>query len=476
MIKPSPNNPRKGTVAVFTAISLTVVLMVVAVAVDAGMLFAEKRHAQAVADSAALAGAADLYKRYGTNGGQDPSGTAVASAKAIAADNGYADDGTTSVVDVRAYNATYLGGPKAGQTIGLGYIEVTVTYNHPRYFSLIFGSSAIPIKARAVAFGSRVLPKWGLLLLDPTTTKAVNLNGTGVILDVGDGVIQANTSGNPSMDAGNGQVLAKEVQVATASGSITNVGNIVTTPDAGNIDYNVPPTPDPLAHLPQPTASSFTDGEIVKYQNAVDNKGNISNQVDDTNVITVLTDLLAKSVPVGTVYVLKPGVYGGSVKLPTFTNSDVVIFHQSSSGNGGIYFLENGISANNASLIMYPTDTGGMMFYNNGTGSNDKISLAGGDNGVVSLSGLTGGTYEGMMIFQNRTATQEISVSGKGDFNMTGTIYAASAGIGITGHGGTYTVGSAVVTKTATISGNGTIIIDFTEGKITPQRQLRLVE
>src|SRR5947209_8142171 len=88
---------RRGTVVALVAICLTIILGVLALALDGGTMFAERRHAQAAADAAAMAAACDLYYNYWTNNGKDPSGTAAKSATDTAAANGYTSDGTTCI-------------------------------------------------------------------------------------------------------------------------------------------------------------------------------------------------------------------------------------------------------------------------------------------------------------------------------------------------------------------------------------------
>ena len=61
---------------------------------------------QATADAAALAGAADHSRTTVPITGR-LNGTAKAAALAIAASNGYANDSTTSVVDVRSFGDSY---------------------------------------------------------------------------------------------------------------------------------------------------------------------------------------------------------------------------------------------------------------------------------------------------------------------------------------------------------------------------------
>src|SRR5438067_824748 len=106
-----PGSPRRGTVAVFVAACLTVLVGILAITLDGGLLLNESRHAQVVADAAALAAATDLMANAPLNGGTDPSGTAKASALTTAAANGYSNDGTTSVVTVNIP-------PQTGHNIG----------------------------------------------------------------------------------------------------------------------------------------------------------------------------------------------------------------------------------------------------------------------------------------------------------------------------------------------------------------------
>lgn len=62
------NQPKKrrGTVAVIVALSLVAVLSVVALALDGGILYEDRRDIQAAADAAALAAADDLFNNYGS--------------------------------------------------------------------------------------------------------------------------------------------------------------------------------------------------------------------------------------------------------------------------------------------------------------------------------------------------------------------------------------------------------------------------
>src|SRR5439155_15692932 len=102
---------RTGAIAVLVAVCLIVLLAFVAISVDGGGLLEERRQAQATADAAALAAAEDLFLNYPKNKGLDTGGNAVTKALAIAAANGFSNDGTKSIVTVRSSPQTYLDGP-----------------------------------------------------------------------------------------------------------------------------------------------------------------------------------------------------------------------------------------------------------------------------------------------------------------------------------------------------------------------------
>src|SRR5437588_5727436 len=91
---------RRGVVAVVVALSLIVLVGLVALAIDGGLLFLDLRQTRAVADAAAMDAACDLFKNYPTNDGKDPNGTAKTAALNAASANGYTNDGVHSKVRV----------------------------------------------------------------------------------------------------------------------------------------------------------------------------------------------------------------------------------------------------------------------------------------------------------------------------------------------------------------------------------------
>src|SRR5207249_11475775 len=136
------SNSRRGAVAVIVAVCLTIVVAVVAIAMDGGTLLDDQRQVQAGADAAALAAACDLYANYPTNLGKDSSSSAYNAAIAAALANGYNNDGVTNKVTVNIppqYPAPWDTLPNKPYLNKDAYAEVIVEYYQPRGFSGLLG-------------------------------------------------------------------------------------------------------------------------------------------------------------------------------------------------------------------------------------------------------------------------------------------------------------------------------------------------
>jgi hypothetical protein len=105
------------------------------------------------------------------------------------------------------------------------------------------------------------------------------------------------------------------------------------------------------------------------------------------------------------------------------------------------------------------------MIYNNAPNGGQQISLTG--QGTVTFTPPTSGTYQGIMLFQARVDTQTVKVAGGNGFSMAGVIYAAGAQVSITGSGSAgspVAIASAIVSKSITSSGSGTVEINPNNG------------
>src|SRR5438128_7657786 len=100
MRQPTSLRQRRGTIAIIMAVCASLLISFLAISVDGGVLQDERRHAQATADAAALAGAAVIYEEYPRHEGKDAGGHVRQAVLRCAAQNGYTNDRTNSIVDV----------------------------------------------------------------------------------------------------------------------------------------------------------------------------------------------------------------------------------------------------------------------------------------------------------------------------------------------------------------------------------------
>jgi hypothetical protein len=412
---------------------LTALVGVTAIAIDGGMLMDNKRRVQAASDAAALAAAGDLFYNWPTITATtvaDPGGVAKAAALDYASKNGFPDGAQASVT----VNIPPLSGPFTGK---LGYVEVIIVYHQPRYFSTIWGTDTLPVTARSVAVGRWIGTNKGIIVLDPTVKDAfVTSGGSSVVVNGNASVIV--DSSNPTSAAavsGSGGATAANFYV-TGGVTGTFTGTVIT---------GYPPTPDPLAYLPLPPVPP--NGTISQTNLGSGNKQ----------------------------YVMSPGRF---TSMPNLNQGDVLILKQASAGNNGIYYLDGcGFSSQGANIMMDPTTSGGVMIYNNpsGTSNNQGIGITGNASGSVNLSALTSGPYAGILFFQNRTATQTMSVAGSGSFSLVGTFYVANAALNVSG-GGAASIGSQYISRTMGVSGGGTITINYSDAGTAKERDIYLVE
>jgi hypothetical protein len=431
-----PNDTRRrGTVLILFAVCLIAIMGLVALVIDGGLLRAEHIRVQAVADAAALAGASQLYQNYTSNNGIDTNGSAAKAALAIAANLGCSNDGTDSTVVVNIP-------PASGQYAGLaGYVEVLITAQQVRYFSSIWSADAVSVRARTVARGAWVPFNASILLLDVGDKGAVSIQGNGAFTSSG-APAYINSSSSTALSVSGGgsfQVSAVNITGGYSGSGIT-----------GTITTGVHPMPDPLAYLLAPGA---TGAPPVPSAQAV------------------LTTSLGGGV---TQYDLYPGAYSA---LPSFSSKSNVVFHQASSNsNGGIFYLTSGglNTSGNATMSMASGETGGIMIYNAGTGSGDTLNIAG--NGSVALVARTDGPYTGLLIFQSRTATGDLSIAGNGTFSLKGTLYAPAARVKISGNGSASDIASQWICRELYLSGNGGVNIKYGSSTVARTRIIAITE
>jgi len=134
-MEPVPNNHLQGDsgqALVVTSLCLICLVGFVGLSVDTGMLLRAKINLQKVADSAAVAGAAEYV-----------SGNWSAAAKAAAGQNGVNCSATSVTCSV-----------SIGTTAHPSAVSVSIAQSVSTYFGSVFGFSKIPVGAKAAAASS----------------------------------------------------------------------------------------------------------------------------------------------------------------------------------------------------------------------------------------------------------------------------------------------------------------------------------
>lgn len=437
---------RSATIAPLVAVTMSGLLGVTAIAMEGGNILEQRRRVQGAADAAALSAAADLYVNYATNSGDDSlNHTASAQALSNAADNGYAndDDGTrragTSTVSPALYPSNYTGGPNQGTQIPRGYVEITITFNVARYFSQLWGSSTIAVFTRSAARGQWLPSPHGVIALNPTASPGLTSRGSpGVIAVTGNAPIIVNSNATPAAD---GNITASQIYA-------------VGTSLVGGVPYSKLPAPypDPLAYIPQPSATGATNalGKGLPY-----------------NPPSIGTDVPSGQPIYGPgIYDTAPSAGGGKGK--------------GGSGPGsGVRFQPDPANPQYAPVAVLLTGWGtlsqqtvqsnGIMLFASTEGSHFS------GPSTVTLNAPTSGPYTGIAYFQDRSNTSPLIISGQGAVTINGAYYAPVSPLSVRGIG-SITINGQLIFDSGDTRGNGTLNINYTASQVGRTRQIRLVE
>lgn len=215
-----------GQMVVITALSLTLLLGFVAMAVDVGLLFRAKRNMQIVADAAATAGALDLFF-------SQSSADAILAGQRAAVANGVTNGSGGSVVTIN-------NPPTSGYHTGSAYVEALVSQPKPTFFMSVFNYSSINVAARAVA---GLVSGQNCISLNNKVGADFILQGSATITNPKGGetcgVTTFSTSSNSVEVKGLGNTI-DTTYVATLGG-LQAGGNSQTTPTATTTVSSVPP-------------------------------------------------------------------------------------------------------------------------------------------------------------------------------------------------------------------------------------------
>jgi Flp pilus assembly protein TadG len=431
---------RHGAIVPLVAILLTVVIGFTAIVIDGAMLFADRRRVCAAADAAALAAAIELFTNDQYAKGLDTNGTAAASARQTAKDNGFEDgvNNVTVTVNIPPLSGPYMALP--------GYAEVIITMQEQRYFSKIFDSGNLPVQARAVARGNQTPKNNGLIVLDPKSSNSLTTTNSANITVVGGNIIVDSSDSRGGTISNTGNIKADELDFSGTPGyNSSGSGQFL-----GTIKSTQVPTPDPLASLPPPAQPS-----------PVYNNVNISGLPTLGGSVPGLPtpgDLKGWTLP--------PGTYQNGIHI-----SDNDSTHTYTLASGLYYFSGGGLTLSANAAIK--SDTGGVLLYFHDNGG---LSITAG--GPVSLAPMQTGPYANITIYQDRSNTSQDSITGQstGSLNVSGTVYTPAAKFTLTGSGGNYAIGSQYIVYQLVVTGSGNFNVIYNAPDVSPDRNLYLAE
>ena len=441
----------RGQVLVLTVLFLGALFGFAAIALDGGNIYADRRSAQAAADSASLAGALAVMRGYSH-------GNVVKVSENRAVRNGYADvAGKTDVWvfwppcgGVTACPPSVSPHPYADNS---NYVQVIITNRMDTILAHLFYSGPFQHTVEATAHAARnetLAPGYAVYADNPTACPGIEIAGSLNAVVSGGGSILSNSSascgcGGPQGAAGYGHGGGWATVVdPTGRAGIFSAGCW----NDGTLNYNLPGGGGPVDGAgqeyvdppPLPDCSALPDrtgeGDKIYMSSGTLSPGRYDSIA--TRNFAVLT--------------LLPGIYclEGAV-----------------SAGGGDTALSIGADSGvlGTDVMIYLTDTaGGVQSLGNGT----TILLAGDPSGpnIPVLVDASGEDWRGMLFYAHPNNTNEIYLSGGTDSTYTGTVYAPGMRCDMHGGGAAIAFNTQLICDTVLITGNGDISINFDPARL----------
>jgi Flp pilus assembly protein TadG len=413
----------RGQALVLTALCCVMLVGMLGFATDVGLLLMAKRNLQVAADSAALAGAAEL--NYGDY---------ASAAQAAAAQNGFTNGSngvTVSVNPSGTANPSPLNGPYKNQA---GYLEVVITQIRSTFFMKVFHWSSMSVSARAVGtLGSSS----GCIYLLATSGTNLTMSNAGQLTASSCGLMD-DSSSSASISVIGGSTLAVSTIGLVGNDTVSGGGTITPAAVTG-----IAPFSDPMAYLTAPTysASSCGSDPLTHYGNG------------------------------GSSYSVGPGsTYSTTQNGNTvcYTSLSLGINNDTVTVNPGIYVITGAMTFASGTVA----GGAGVTFYLTGS-----ASLSIGNGATFTLSAPTSGTYNGILFYQDRADTTAASIQGGATSVLKGILYFPNAALSI-GNGTSSTFYTPIIANSLTIVGGSTVTDNdySTVNPSTPLTSPRIVD
>ncbi len=394
-----------GSIVVMVTMWMAVGLTLLGLVVDLGYGSVRHRRAQNAADAATLGAMEQIYLGNSLD-------AATAAAGQMAQQNGFASSDLT-------LSLLAADGSPATSPSQVASAAAVISNTYPTLFLRVVGISTATVAAQSSSKYGSSLGLCALCVLSSGDTLSLDFPGNGSAT-VNGGTVQVNSNANTALVINsNGSLTAQAINVV-GGWSPGSHGFFSPSPVAAR------PIPDPLATVPVPTFSS-ANGQSISVTGG-------TTTIDPGNYQTI-------DVSGGGTLIMNPGTYAitGTIKI-TGSGGNIT-------GNGVMLYFTCGLIL--PAACSGPGQAGG------------TLGMAG--NGTFNMSAPTSGTYKGLLIFYDRNNTSALNLTGNGTDTVTGTIYARQSDAKLAGNGGSLQLQSRLITDTATITGNGSITINWNQ-------------
>ena len=395
----------EGQMLVFTALSMTILFGFLAISVEVGMFFRQKRYLQTAADAAATAAALDYYYNsavLGTNAQTH----AANEAKAAATANGFTDgtDGTSVSVSC---------GPQYGPNASakcLGYFEVIITKTSSSPFMSAFsdmssskaGLKSFKVGARAVAGSPTPSNNCGWLVNSSASGELTMQGGKNSQLTANGCSIYLNSNSSNAVSlTGNPNITLDDLNLLSSQ-NVTKGINKLTGTINNNVSPQSPPiNPDFKGAVP-PTDCNVTYSGSTTITSSYTPAGAGSSSA---------------TAPLVVCFPQAMTISGGSQASPIkFAGLAYSGSGDTSTSFGVIYVFENGLTINTGAWVNFgsgtytaPSGTQTVGTFSNTSGA--TVDIQGGAFNILSgqanmsIYGPTTGAYNGIALMQPYTNT-----------------------------------------------------------------------
>jgi len=396
----------KGQSLVLTAIFMGVVsLGFLALAVDTGMLFREKRIAQSAANAAAMGAATELAAGRSSN--------EQAVANELTTLNGFST--TPALTTLTSLNG-----------VSSQYVQATVSKSVPTYFLGAFNKNLATVSVGATAVAGGGASSSTCICLEGTSGEDLNMNNAGVINAPNCGVVVDSTSSNAAVLNDGGYIKALSFGVVSTSWEDSGSDWINTN---GNIQYTV--TGVSACAPSMPTPPSYNSGSCTQSVGGSYVAGGWTFGTGCATTVNCYANMTVGAN--GVTDTINPGIYVITGYLTFDAGANGL---SNKGGNGVFFYLPSG-----ASLTIQ-------------NGANLNLVAGGNSESGGTTAPSTG--YNGILLYQQTGNSNAITIQGGATSYINGALFAPSAPLEISNGTGT-SITLEVVANTLGIAGGATL-------------------